>query len=883
MALKYLKSICGFGLAAVLIPCATEAQYFQPQKSTLHKELVIQALRLDSLYATSADIIDGVTYVIVYWQPVKDAAGYNLYRKSAADAKFPSKPVNGSTPIAQVKDCNELKAIVPENSASWQMLQQAFSSLYSTSSTGGKSASSSKTLGSSVITKSDNVVQYIQPKPLSSISKYEISALPHLTLFRPLCTAFDQGLTEAEQELFDLMAVNNLDIRLARGWAYKDAAVTPNTQYVYELRPVNASGVEMGDAQSVTIVAGYYTKPGPPSGVSAQPGDNKVLITWDRNKNAFSYSVKRSLTSSGPYVLIHEEPAAYDVDTDVHGDSLIPPKPGLVDYRRWNDEGAPSCHGVGTDSIWGPANDTTYYYKVASNDILGRSGTYSGYVGATPEDRTAPSAPYDLKVDPYQSGSSKGLALSWRKVTYDVMGHQEQDNLHTYRIFRSDSLPLLEENIDLLNGSSPYYIHSLTADPRDETVSTLEWTDTDPILVPTYGEKDYYYRITCTDANNNTSSPSAAIGNRAPDTTPPGSTSVTSATGHAEHIHIEWLPNTEPDLAGYQIYRTLCNKGEPYRPYPKPQDGKETHADQKRYPCDFFLIGEVLLSKADSLMKADGIISYNDTSLSAGSPVCYAYWVRAFDLSRNLYPGPSYDQCPGLGEYVCERLYEEDAPPVPVIAALQAKNKSVLVKWISSPIQDLRAFHVYRSERENDPPEFKGCVMRDGTVSFSPYTPVKPDCGQIPGEADPASIAASFLDKSVEPNTVYWYRVSALDWMANESEGKDLTKIPALSTFTYSKNLPVTPSLLASAGAAVPGCGLHLEWTPDFDKEKYSGFIVFRSLSKTGGYVQISPVIQRSKFDDKAAHHGTTYWYRVQCMDVLGNLSEPSDPLQRSY
>ena len=221
---------------------------------------------------------------------------------------------------------------------------------------------------------------------------------------------------------------------------------------------------------------------------------------------------------------------------------------------------------------------------------------------------------------------------------------------------------------------------------------------------------------------------------------------------------------------------------------------------------------------------------------------------------------------------------------MPIISALKAKNNAVVVEWISSPIQDLKAFHIYRSEKENDVPSFVGCVWKDGTVESSEWMGTKPSCGDIPAEADPQTVAGAFSDTTVIPNTIYWYRVSALDWLGNESEGKDLTKIPAVSTFSFSKDLPKTPVLLPSSVSTVkPDCGLAVKWTPNYDPSKFGGFVVFRSLSMSGPYRQVSAIVKGNEFVDEETHRGTVYWYRIQSIDTRGKLSEPSPPVKYQY
>lgn len=852
------------------------------------REEVRKTKTTGEMFVTSAGIGPlGETYIVLYWNPVEGATGYNLYRREKVKMSLPKLPLNGKKPISSVKTCDELKAIVPEGSQEWEMLENAFSSLLVKEKTSGKGEKAErlnyfsgrllqekdfKDEQSSKKEKKKKVTEkgvIIDKKILDPSLGIGIVSLDYLLLSVAVdpCTALERGLTAEEEKIFDVLAAANLKLRLARGLGFIDYDVKAHKRYVYELRGINSSGKEFIIAQNVEVWAGHFVLPGPPSNFTVTPGDNMVLATWDRRNDAFSYKMRRATSPGGPYYVVNDEPIVYDIETDLEGNKIDPPRPGFVDFQRWSDDGAPVSHEVNGVDIHGPENYDTYYYQVASCDILGREGNWSSYESAMPEDKTSPKTPSDFNVD----SSASGLTLSWRKITRDINSHQEQDTTHTYKIYRSDSL----ENLEDISSLSSYLVHSLTANPQNTTTMTLTWMDTDlSTLVPTYGEKDFWYRIQCEDAHGNISSPSAAISGRVPDTTSPGPTHVTGADGYEDHIKVMWDPNTEPDLAGYQIYRSICDMGTPYQP--------EAEKDDKRLPCDFVLIGEILKKEAEERLANTGSIYYDDFSVPEGSPVCYAYWVRAFDMARNVYEG--YKECPANPyEYTCQRLYEETPPEAPIISALKAKNNAVLIEWISSPVQDLRAFHVYRSKKENDTPTFIACVFKDGTVKSDKWRGMKPDCNDIPAEADPTTVQESYTDKNLEPNQIFWYRVSALDWLGNESEGDDITKIPAISTFTYSKDLPATPTVLPPSGSTEDGCGLIVCWEPTYNPAEIGGFIVFRSTSETGTYRQVSPIVKGNEFTDKSAIKGVSYWYRIQAIDKSGKLSEPSAAVQYSY
>lgn len=819
-----------------------------------------------ALHATSTEVDRfGRTEIVLYWQPLERAVGYNLYRKGFLEDSYSSIPINGKEPIRIVETCEELKKLVPVGSEAWEMLKGAFYSVLPKKEPGkspGPLAPGAKTTAKELIEQFPRVQTDIILRA---------AADP--------CTVIERGLTEEELALFNVLAVMNLDLRLARGWGFIDKTVETGRRYTYQLRAVLPKGSEMVMGPEVDIEAGAVILPAPPTGISATPGDSKVLLLWDRNPAAYSYVVRRAL--SFPFVfyrVISDEAIMFDLTEDLDGDPLEPARPGFVDFQRFDEDGLPTTHDVEGVAIDGPENGTMYHYQVASCDILGRIGPWSAEVTATPVDSTPPKAPTDVSVDPKTDLASPGLVVSWHKVTEDINDHRELASTQTYRIYRADSL----ERLDDMEHLSSYLVGTTTADPTDPATMRLSFTDSDPGIIPTYGERDYWYRITCVDASPaaNASAPSAAISGRVPDRTPPGSTFVVDGEGYADYIRIFWQPNPEPDLAGYQIYRSVCDFGAPYIP-PSQPDLTEYRPEQ--LGCDFTLVGEILVGEAQRRLQEMGMIYFDDYSVPAGSPVCYSYWVRAFDLARNLYPGKLENNCPADGEYICQRLYEETPPPAPIISGLKAKSNAVLVEWISSPVQDLYGFHIYRAKDEFSPGEFVACVLLDGTVKSDRWTGTEPDCEGIPADPDPAATFGSYLDKGLDPHVELWYRVSAVDWLGNESEGGDISKIPAISTFTYTADRPKIPTVLPPTSSTPEGCGLVVRWLPAYDPEVYNGFVVSRSMSLSGPYHQVSSVLTTNEFFDQSAIHGVSYWYKVQAIDTNGTFSSPSAPVEYSY
>ena len=346
---------------------------------------------------------------------------------------------------------------------------------------------------------------------------------------------------------------------------------------------IDRTGKKFLLAESVIVVAGLVHFPGPPSGIGLTAKDHKVLLLWNRNLQAHDYVVERAQHPGGPFQRVHASPIQYDINKDLDGVELSPTRPGFLDYRRWDENGAPKGHDENGVTVHGPANDTTYYYRVASLNINGIRGSWSAVHAATPFRTLPPRAPLNLTVTAVTG--PKGLKLDWRKVTRDVEGHLIPDTTQTYEIYRAQTQTELSD----LSTLSGYLVTSLTANPNDPATPALSWTDTDPVLEPPFGEQDYCYRVVCIDTDNNHSAPSAAVNGRIPDTTPPGPTQVVGAEGHEAHIRVFWELNPEPDVAGYQIYRGVCD-----------HDTVEPGEDDKRKTCDMVLVASFTVTWATS-------------------------------------------------------------------------------------------------------------------------------------------------------------------------------------------------------------------------------------------------------------------------------------------
>ena len=204
-----------------------------------------------------------------------------------------------------------------------------------------------------------------------------------LALVNP-AASFEHGLNEDELRLVRATAQANLAMAHAAGLAYTDRGVKAGEHYLYELRGVLPDGSERRLAVDLPVWAGHFVLPDPPSGVTTQAGDRRVLVLWNRNPYAATFVVQRATSPGGPFQQVNPKPVAYDMDSGLDGQPLPTPQPGFLDVGAWDPDGVPTGHPVEGVDVYGPDNGVTYWYRVASRDTLDRAGPWSAAVAATP-------------------------------------------------------------------------------------------------------------------------------------------------------------------------------------------------------------------------------------------------------------------------------------------------------------------------------------------------------------------------------------------------------------------------------------------------------------------------------------------------------------------
>jgi hypothetical protein len=769
------------------------------------------------LIATSDDPGPNLKIVLA-WPEAPGVFGFNLYRKNQGDHSYPKTPVN-VMPIKRVTQCVDIKHILGVGSAEWTLIQNALA----------------------------DSAGIFDPCKIGSLKP---------------------ATDKRKYDMLMLLARGDYKIAMVMGLAFEDKPVTNGQKYAYKIEGINGAGNFVAVLDSnVLVTAGLFVSPPAPGGVVAEAADSKVQIRWDKVSDVTGFMIYRSTSLTGTFIQVNSSKYTTKITNKLNGDTLVPNPYGFLDYQRYDSSGMPAKHLVNVDSIKGPSNNVTYYYKVAATDLLGRIGTFSKVVSAKPKDMTPPKVPSDLLVTPDEIHSS--FNLQWQRVKLDINGHIE-NGVITYSLYRYESAAKPDSGaVPVRSGIKPH------PNPDIWMVSTK---DTTPGLRVDYVDKVWYYRVVAMDAANHSSAYSVAMSGILKDKTRPALVQNITTKGGDASIFLSWQPNTEPDIQGYMIYRGYCDFG---RWAECPKQKEEVAINNQSCNDDFIYLGQV---DQQTVIKAvsSGKWAFEDKTVPPGSPLCYAYWIKAVDKSGNIsgsYPKPISPE--EIATIVCQRLRDRTPPEPAIISGLSARDNAVFVEWIGPPTQDIHSYYVYRATKD-DLASYK--FMAQVTAAIPPKTPeviygkyvpsITAGCDSVPYAINEYMSAGSFLDTKADPKTIYWYKVTGVDQNANES---DISKAVGVSTFTFTTALASAP-IITSIDVNTSPCGLLLKWHPAFNSTQHQGFVIFKSTSATGTYYQIPEVIKGNLFVDTNVAKGIEYWYRIAILDAKGILSQLSTP-----
>lgn len=755
---------------------------------------------LGALAQVEAHVVteDSPLRVVLVWSPDDTAVGYNIYRKSANAILWPRSPQNPS-PVIFSTACEDILQLMPKGSDAWHLVANALAT--------------------------------------------------NDELFNP-CELGTASLSEAQEAALSMLARANWQIASVLGFGFEDDSVINGKSYVYEIRGVDETGVETAVlATGLTITAGAPNDLPAATGLAAESGDHRVLLTWDEVEGATGYMVYRRTLGWLNWKRVNPTPGMMRMTTDLKNQPID--TVGFLDTIAWQENGDPGAKEVDGEWIVGPYNKVGYEYRIAAVDLMGYESTIlSNIVTAKPLDATPPLTPANVVVSAQENAPPNGgLEIRWTHVTRDVDGHPENTNyFEVSRYEETDGVGI---------------VVALVPAPA-VGVNLVSTVDTDAQLRSGFGPKTWFYRVRTVDDEGNFSAYSAAANGFLKDIQPPAPPKSLTSEGFESFIRVSWDLGQEPDLDGYQLYRALCDDGI--------WDGED------RSSAPWVLIGEISFDEAEILAAHEGQVFMDDTDIPEGSPLCYAYLVKAKDTSQNI--SGSWPPDLNIEDYVCQNLRDRTGPDPAVITALDARDTSVYVSWAAPPIQDVKAYHVYRSQQPDVGYVWVGGRMVTAPAEApiyleTPFTGNFSGCEDIPESSEPYMGRGDLFDKTVEPKQIYHYKVLGVDVHGNESK---LDEAVAVSTFTYSSDLPELPQITQITQDPTDG-SLTLAWTPHFDAATHLGFTVFREEVGGQGYFPVSAMVDTNNFVDTRVVAGKAYNYRIMLLSADGKNSAPSLPV----
>jgi uncharacterized protein len=383
------------------------------------------------------------------------------------------------------------------------------------------------------------------------------------------------------------------------GIQYNDTNIALNKTYRYKVTSITSKGEE-NIGHSEFIKAALFIPNLPPSAIEIKAFEKSVTIKWCpedlrfHGVNIYRYSNRDTIMRR-----INKMPLMI---------SKVEHPKGTFKYPEVFFTDAQLQNGV------------KYTYRIACIDFFGRESGLSEKVMVMPGDRTPPLIPSfpRIKIDKYD------IRISWKNQT-----SPDQEGITIYRSYKYDD-HYVKINPQLL--------------PRTDTV---------------YIDKNldagfYYYQIAAVDSAGNEGKSSKILA-EVHDITPPAIPQNISATADTGRIILKWDANTEPDLMGYQIFRTVDKDLDAY----------------------------YVLMNAEPIKKN----SFIDT-LPRNARNRFLYKVTAVDsaYNRSAYPPPVNARMPDV------------IPPVqPVIIGVSPKDDYLLIEWVPNRELDLAGYELFRA------------------------------------------------------------------------------------------------------------------------------------------------------------------------------------------
>ncbi|MFO7842817.1 MAG: hypothetical protein R6V16_03325 [Bacteroidales bacterium] len=383
------------------------------------------------------------------------------------------------------------------------------------------------------------------------------------------------------------------------GIQYFDKEIAKGKEYRYKINEIeNNKESELGISE--WIVAENYKPVSAPDSLKAIQNDYSAEFTWIPNEDLFMGVYLYRSINNGEKKKLTEVPII--VSADEQGNF---PKSFFTD-----------------DSL---KVGETYAYQITGIDYFGRESNLNPEVEVTIKDISPPPPPSKIVTEVI----GKYIRLYWEnKNVSDLAGYNIYKNSVKDTIFkRINNTPIGKE------------YHTFTDSVKDVGV--------------------YNYKVSTLDKSGNESFSEIypAIIN---DIFPPTKPQFLVASSDTGKITLNWQKNTETDLLGYYVYRTI-------------------DSDSKNYT----------LLNADPI-KENRFVNHLPKQVKNK----FLYRVIAIDTSFNKSE---------YSDFAITRMPDIIPPQRPIIKSVKQEKKQLVLEWFPVFDQDLAGYHVYRAEKGQAP------------------------------------------------------------------------------------------------------------------------------------------------------------------------------------
>ncbi len=381
---------------------------------------------------------------------------------------------------------------------------------------------------------------------------------------------------------------------------FDDVSAEKNKSYEYKVVSLrNAQETDLASSEKLFI--GNYTSIAAPKNIKFKPGNKKVAFVWEPEPNSyFGVNIYRKTGDTGHYQKITKDPIIlsktknkqsvetygeeFFVDSklkahlkyqyvfeavDFFGDPSVKSDPVVVVLR---DQDAPKAPDSLHSKVDGKKVQIKWKKKTKEEDLLGyniyrTNNNDTDFVKLNVD-------PLSLKDSVYSEKVSFFRSYMYAVSSVDQDGNESISNPFQVEVFDNEA-PSKPKNL-IIQSDSGRLTLSWDKNPEEDLKGYLVYRtinknseDTYVKLTPSAIHENTYtdllakniknkflYKVVAVDESLNRSPYSDFASARMPDVMPPNAPFLKTITANDKRqVLIEWLPNAEPDLAGYNIYR----------------------------------------------------------------------------------------------------------------------------------------------------------------------------------------------------------------------------------------------------------------------------------------------------------------------------------------